>query len=159
MNAETYPVIALEGYTRFEFLSEGPKGTIKKVVHYQLMAGRVFNLAFGDWDEEKGTISDLVRSNNNDRDKVLATVAFTLIEFMEHCSDAIVMAQGATPARTRLYQMGIKNNWVEISLLFCIKRLRDGVWSDFNPTKNYEAFSATAKKKFRFVRVKFTAHE
>lgn len=122
MNAEKYPVIAIEGYTRFEFLSEGPKGTIKKVVHYQLMAGRVFNLAFGDWDEGEQTV-------------------------MEHYSDAIVLAQGATPATTRLYQMGIKNNWVEISLLFYIKGLRDGLWSDFNPTKNYEAFSATAKKK------------
>lgn len=147
MNADKYPVISLENSTRFEFLSEGPKGTIKKVIHYELMTSFVFNLAFGDWNEQEQTILDRVRSNNDDRDKVLATVAFTLFEFMERYPFAVVVAKGATPARTRLYQMGINNNWTEISLLFSIKGLQNGIWANFDPAKNYDAFSVTAKKK------------
>lgn len=147
MKADKYPVVALEDYTRFEFLSEGPNGTIKKVVHYQRMATNLFNLAFGDWDENKQTILDTTRSNNNDRDKVLTIVAFTLVEFLEQHPTAVVAAQGATPARTRLYQMGIKANWMEISLLFSIRGLQDKHWSDFEPSKNYDAFSASTKEK------------
>ena len=140
MNADKYPVISSEDHTAFEFLSEGPNGTIKKIIHYQKITSTVFNLAFGDWDEENLTLWDLARSNNADRDKVLATVAFTIFEFMDNHPEAIVIAQGATPSRTRLYQMGIKANWKEISLLFRVKGLIEGVWSDFEMTKNYEAF-------------------
>ena len=147
MNADKYPVLAFEDSTRFEFLSEGPKGTIKKVVHYQFMAGQVFNLAFGDWNEEQRSISDLSRSNNGDRDKVLATVAFTLIEFIHYHLPATVFIKGSTGSRTRLYQIGIKNSWLEISHFFNVKGYRNDGWEDFATAKNYDAFTLSAKEK------------
>jgi hypothetical protein len=64
----------------YEFLSYSPKGTIKKVVQYIANRKGVYNLGFGDWDEQALTIRDDVRTNNEDRDKVLATVAYTLVE-------------------------------------------------------------------------------
>ncbi|RZJ98764.1 MAG: hypothetical protein EOO46_24270 [Flavobacterium sp.] len=140
MLAEKYPVIASEDHTAFDFLSEGPKGTIRKIVRYQKITASIFNLAFGDWDDEKQSLSDLTRSNNADMEKVLATVAFTVFAFMDHHPGATVIAQGATPARTRLYQMGIKANWKEISLLFSVKGLTDKGWSDFVSDQNYDAF-------------------
>jgi hypothetical protein len=140
MNADKYPVISSEDHTKFDFLSQGPNGTIKKIVHYQKIVSGVFNLAFGDWDDESQTLLDLTRSNNADRDKVLATVAFTIFEFMDHHPYAIVIAQGATPSRTRLYQIGIKANWKQISLLLTIKGLSGGAWLDFELDKNYDAF-------------------
>jgi len=46
--------------TIFEFYSEGPRGRIKKVVQYSLTGTKnVYNLGFGDFDEDTGEISDL----------------------------------------------------------------------------------------------------
>jgi hypothetical protein len=129
----------------YEFLSEGPKGTIKKVVLYQEIDEDVFNLAFGDWDEKNEEIRDDTRTNNADRDKVLATVAATVVDFMEHHPDATVFTKGQTPAKTRLYQMGINNNWHEISELYEVQGFRDGEWESFEDDKNYEAFILKAR--------------
>ncbi len=35
MNLERYPVTATDQFRSFEFLSEGPQGTVKKVVYFQ----------------------------------------------------------------------------------------------------------------------------
>lgn len=147
MNKDKYPVISSEDFTRFEFLSEGPQGTIKKVVRYQIVSAGFFNLAFGDWDEEKQTISDIARSNNDDRDKVLATVAFTVFEFIHHHSMTTIFVKGSTLSRTRLYQIGIKNNWLEISHFFSVKGFGADGWEVFNLAKNYDAFLLSTIEK------------
>lgn len=67
MNLDKYPVFSNDKRTFYKFLSEGPKGTIKKVVYYQAIGENLFNLAFGDWDEQNQMINDKIRSNNNDR--------------------------------------------------------------------------------------------
>lgn len=59
-------------------------GKIKKVVRYSLQNANgisYFNLGFGDLNKEAGTIDDLAISDNNDRDKILATVSATVLEF------------------------------------------------------------------------------
>jgi uncharacterized protein DUF6934 len=66
-----------------------------------------FNLGFGDLNKATGKIDDLAVTDNQDRKKVLATVAATLLEFTRQFPDAAVYATGSTPARTRLYQIGI----------------------------------------------------
>lgn len=62
----------------------------------------------GDIDTGSGEIDDLSVSNNQDTKKVLATVAKTVVDFIEQHPKAIVM-EGSTPARTRPYQMGIRS--------------------------------------------------
>ena len=57
---------------KYEFYSEGPRGRIKKVVVYIQIGPGLFNLGFGDWNEESRTPDDANRSNNGDRDQVLA---------------------------------------------------------------------------------------
>ena len=79
ITAEKYPIISLRNHTAFEFLSEGPNGTIKKVVCYQKVSRNIFNLAFGDRDEGSQALLDFARSNNDDKDKIPATVAFTIL--------------------------------------------------------------------------------
>ncbi len=69
MHLDRYSVVTDDRHRTYEFLSEGPKGTIKKVVHYQQLNEHVFNLAFGDWDEVQQEIDDNIRSNNNDRER------------------------------------------------------------------------------------------
>jgi hypothetical protein len=54
------------------------------MVSYQRMANGLFNLAFGDWDDEGMKINDRTRSNNGDRQKILATVATTVLDFLHY---------------------------------------------------------------------------
>ncbi len=145
MNIERYSVVTDDEHLIYEFLSQGPNGTIKKVVSYLEIDRNVFNLAFGDWDETEQRINDQIRSNNDDRDKVLATVALTVIDFINHHPGATLFAKGSTPARTRLYQIGITNNWNEIGQLFDIEGFYEGSWEPFEKGKNYHAFILKAK--------------
>jgi len=139
MNLPKYPVVASTPYL-YHFYSEGPQGRIKKAVIYAQIEGNLFNLAFGDWDEELRRIDDSTRSNNQDRDKVLATVAFTALDFTHQFPNVEILAEGSTLARTRLYQMEIGNNLLEINKFFEIEGFANGEWEFFFRGKNYEAF-------------------
>jgi hypothetical protein len=145
MNLEKYAIESDERHLTYEFFSKGPKGVIKKGILYEEIKKNVFNLGFGDWNDHDKTIDDNVRSNNNDRDKVLATVAATVIDFVRHHPTALIVAKGATSSRTRLYQMSILANWQQISELFNIEGFRNGKWEVFKKGRNYEAFSIQAK--------------
>ena len=145
MNIEKYTVVSDSNRCEYHFLSEGPMGTIKKVVIYEEIEKNAFNLAFGDWDEGEQKPNDKIRSNNHDRDKVLATVASTIIDFIKYHPDAVVLVKGFTPSRTRLYQMGIVANLVEITKLFDIKGFNEGRWQIFQKGKNYTSFSLKLK--------------
>ena len=145
MNLDKYPIISTNEHLAYEFLSEGPNGTIKKVVFFQEIGDNLFNLAFGDWDEAEQRIDDKARSNNNDRDKVIATVASTVIDFIKHYPYAQLFAKGSTPARTRLYQIGILANWHEISQLLILEGFIDGDWYPIEKHRNYQAFLVKVK--------------
>ncbi len=110
MHLDHYEFYINAGYQDYEFYSEGPNGRIKKVVRYVKIRDTpetVYNLGFGDLDEDSGEISDLSFSNNSDRDKILATVAFTVLDFCKSFGQPYIFIEGSTPSRTRLYQMGI----------------------------------------------------
>lgn len=145
MHLTRYPARVNESHETYEFLSSGPKGTIRKVVKYTEIDPGIFNLAFGDWNEKDKAIKDNIRTNNADRDKVLATVASTVVDFIQHHPGVMVFAQGESAAKTRLYQMSINANWHEINLLFTIQGFKNGVWEYFDRSKNYEAFILMAR--------------
>lgn len=145
MDLHRYVTLAVDNHKRYEFLSSGPKGIIKKVVTYIEMAPGIYNLGFGDWDNVMEEIKDHTRTHNGDRDKVLATVASTVMEFIEHYPAAIIIAKGETPAKTRLYQMGINANWNEISGLFYVEGYINGKWEPFSQGKNYDTFALWSK--------------
>ncbi len=85
----------------FEFDSIGPNGTVRKIVQYaETNLYKSYNLGFGDKDYVTNEVSDVAITNNNDSQKVLATVAATLLTFTEQYPDAFVMATGCTAART-----------------------------------------------------------
>lgn len=107
MNLDRYAFTTERTHTSYEFISEGRNGSIRKGVNFQLINAKheIHNLAFGDYNEA-GEIDDQSVSNNEDRDKVLATVAATVVDFSEHHPTATVIATGSTPARTRLLQDG-----------------------------------------------------
>lgn len=81
----------------YEFISEGPKGRIKKVVEYtETRTENVYNLGFGDYDETTKSINDLSITNNGDSLKVLATVTSTVYAFTEKYPKAWILATGST---------------------------------------------------------------
>lgn len=113
---------------------------------FQELKGEVFNLAFGDWDENLHRINDLSISNNADRNKVLATVASTVTDFIKDHPDATIIAIGSTLARARLYQMGIVKLWDEIRQEFEVQGYINHIWLPFQKGVNYSAFLLKAKK-------------
>ena len=146
MKLDKYSV--LKSYTQhsFEFVSEGQKGRIKKIVKFEKIPNTdFFNLAFGDEDNKSLEVDDLVVSNNGDSEKVLATVAFIVIEFLKLFPESLVYATGSTPTRTRLYQIGISNNLLEIENGFKVFGVIGNEYEPFERGKNYEGFVITIK--------------
>ena len=131
----------------YEFTSEGPKGNVKKIVEYTPTSfENVYNLAFGDYDEESDGINDKSVTNNGDSQKVLATVASTVYAFTGRYPNALVHATGSTSVRTRLYRMGITTNLTEIANDFLVFGLKEDEWEEFIVGEDYEAFLITRKK-------------
>jgi hypothetical protein len=147
MNKPKYLYKTEEKFLIFEFVSEGPKGRIKKIVEYtETSTENVFNLGFGDYDENTNSINDLSVTNNGDSLKVLATVASTVYAFLDKHPNAYVFATGSTSVRTRLYRMGITNNLAEINETFVVYGYTEnGNWEEFLVGEDYEAFLITKK--------------
>jgi hypothetical protein len=76
---------------------------------------------------------------------VLATVASTIVSFTKGRDKCAVYAEGSTPARTRLYQMGINSNWEAINKLFFVQGRYKDDWEWFRNDRNYSAFSVMKK--------------
>lgn len=148
MDIEYYPFSVNESLQTFGFESDGPKGKIKKIVRFSPQNAdgvTYFNIAFGD-EIEQGKLNDKAISDNKDKEKILATVAATIIEFTGFFPDVMVYAKGSTPSRTRLYQMGITANWDHIEPILKVYGFKDGKWLVFRKNINYEAFLAVRKK-------------
>ena len=141
MHFERYPIEIGETALRYEFMSEGINGKITKLVIYSEMAPRgVYNLAFGDKDELTGSIDDIKITNNGDSRKILITVASTLYSFTDKFPHAYIYAEGSSKARTRLYRMGIANNYEMIKEDFEVFGLRNNQWYPFEKNVDFEAF-------------------
>ena len=138
---------ATKDFRQYEFVSRGPKGDIKKLVAYTKIqdAPVMYNLAFGDENPKTGLLDDGVKSNNEDRDKVLATVANTIINFSDHYGNHLIYATGSSPARTRLYQMSIAAMINKINVDFDVYGVIDLVAYPFQKNINYDAFVVKRK--------------
>lgn len=120
------------------------------VLYTDLGTETLFNLAFGDYDDYTGDLDDLSISDNKDTQQVLATVASTLVVFLEKHPTAWVVAEGSTKARTRLYRMGISKHLKEISKEFAIfGYLISKGWEPFASDKNYKRFMITNKQNLQ----------
>jgi len=147
MHLPKYPLAAGEQLTTFEFISEGPKGLIHKLVQYSpTNLKNVYNLAFGDKDHKTGDINDTVISNNQDSEKVLATVVATVYAFTDKYPAAIIYATGSTKARTRLYRMGIAKYYAEVHEDFEIYGERNEDWENFRKNVDYNGFLVRRKR-------------
>jgi hypothetical protein len=141
MNLESYEINEKDSMV-FEFVSTSPTKSVKKRVLYQSTDSEdTFNLAFGDVNLETDDFDDKAITNNEDRDKVLATVAKTILIFTEKYPKAYIYAEGSSSARTRLYQMGISKNLSDIQKLFFVYGYLENIgWVKFEKNYNYAAF-------------------
>jgi len=141
MNLPKYPLASSDKLMTFEFISEGSKGFIHKLVRYQPTNLKdVYNLAFGDKDHTTGDIDDTVISNNGDSEKVLATVAATVYAFTDKYPDVWIYATGSSKSRTRLYRMGIAKFLSEVKDDFEVLGERNDDWETFKNNVEYVGF-------------------
>jgi hypothetical protein len=148
MKLDRYELKAGRNLTTFEFLSEGPKGKIVKLIQFQEMnLPNLYNLAFGDKNPITSDIDDMTVTDNGDSEKVLATVVAAIYAFADKYPEAWVYATGATEARTRLYRMGI-NRYFDIAQEdFDIMGQFQNEWEWYEKGKSYQAFAVQRKKQ------------
>ena len=149
MNNQKYLYKSEEFLKIYEFVSEGPKGTIHRMIEYsETGTENIYNLAFGDFNEETKKIDDFSITNNDDSIKVLATVVSTVYAFTEKYPKAWIFATGSTIVRAWLYRMGITNNLAEIKEDFKVYGLTidENKWEEFIVGEDYEAFLITKKE-------------
>ncbi|WP_426669537.1 DUF6934 family protein [Mucilaginibacter sp. McL0603] len=150
MKLDRYELKAGNNLTTFEFISEGPKGQIPKLIQFTPTNYKdLYNLAFGDKNSETEQIDDIVISNNGDSELVLATVVATLYAFTDKYPDTLVYATGSTKARTRLYRMGISKYFGDAQSDFEIFGQIHNEWEPFAKGTDYEAF-VVKRKLFNF---------
>jgi hypothetical protein len=146
MKLPKYPLASSDSLMTFEFVSEGPKGLIHKLVRYQPTNLKdIYNLAFGDKDHTTGNIDDTVISNNGDSEKVLATVVATVYAFTDKYPDFWIYATGSTKARTRLYRMGITKFLSEVNEDFEVLGELSDEWEEFKKDIEYDGFLVRRK--------------
>jgi len=147
MKLPKYPLASSDKLMIFEFISEGQKGLIHKLVQYQPTNLKdVYNLAFGDKNQTTGGIDDTVISNNGDSEKVLATVVATVYAFTDKYPDAWIYVTGSTKSRTRLYRMGITKFLPEVDKDFDVLGEQNEDWETFRKNIEYEGFLVRRKR-------------
>ena len=149
MHLPHYELTIGESKLIFEFISQGPKGDIPKIIVFSKISDNgLYNLAFGDLDTKTGSVNDRVVSNNGDSEKVLATVVQALYIFFNSYPTCIVVAKGSTKSRTRLYRMGIsKFRGLVNNVLFIMGRETEvSDWEEFQLNKEYISFAVQIKK-------------
>jgi hypothetical protein len=135
----------------FEFYSHGEKqylmGVNYSYIGIEATTGKqVYNLGFGVLriNSETGLeeIDDSVKTNNGDRDKILATVAFTALSFFDKHPDTIIYFEGSSPSRIRTYQMALNHHFETLKKDFLIRGYteEDYLPEEFEKDKKYVAF-------------------
>jgi len=148
MKIDKYHLKSDHTLSYFEFISIGPNGAIRKVIEFQTTSTPgLYNLAFGDKKSDTDEIDDVAISNNKDTEKVLGTVVSALYAFFNRNPDALVYATGSTPARTRLYRIGITKFYDEIQNDFYLYGQYGDQLKIFKIGEEYEAF--VAQRKFK----------
>jgi hypothetical protein len=132
----------------FEFVSEGHKGLVHKLIRFQPTNLKgVYKLAFGDKELLTDEINDSVITNNGDSEKVLATVVSAVYAFTDKYPNAWIYATGSTKSRTRLYRIGLSKFLSEVEDDFEILGERKDDWESFKINIDYSGFLVRKKLK------------
>ena len=139
-------------FTVFEFESDGPRGKIKKIIQYSETSIKyIYNLGFGDKDDETDEFDDFSKSNNDDIYNVIATVIESIYIFTEVNPYYWIYIEANDMARNRLYRMVLTLNYLDFMRDFEILGFSKGNWDEFQKNKDHEAF-LIKRKQSKFVR-------
>lgn len=111
--------------TRYEFVSIGPKGQIKKRIEFTPLRKRgYYNVAFGDVMKD-GRVNDSVYSNNQDIVKIISTVMDTMKDFLRDNPTAKLVFTGSTADRTEFYRQVLSRHYGTLSAEYKITALAE----------------------------------
>ena len=162
MQIEKYTTRADTDRLKYRFISIGKKA-IEKVVAYEKFPTfkvielgfppyiEVYNLAFGDLIPDTDDFSDQITSDNGDMNKILSTVANTVLDFWEYNSDAFIWFEGSQPEnqegiRTYLYQKKLERFFAEINEVANVLGRAGTQLELFEKGKKYNAFLIIRKR-------------
>ena len=123
----------------FFFISKGPRTIAKQVIYAETTLPEFFNLALADVEEDGSQNFYSVR-NNGDLERIMATVAQTLLVFFRTYPSAKVAFTGSTPARTRLYQIILAREIQAVATDFVLSGVKNNNLEDFRPNRDYDGF-------------------
>ena len=141
---DVYQLDALDNNTVFQFNSIGKNGIITKLILFQFINGDSFNLAFGDFKDNK--LDDKIISDNGDLIKVISTVALSIYLFFGTHPKAIVEIQGVDKKRQQLYNHIFRRRKKEIDLLFTVVGEIEGQNEPLKRGRFYDKFVIKKKK-------------
>ncbi|MFN3848957.1 MAG: DUF6934 family protein [Spirosomataceae bacterium] len=146
MNKPTYQLEQTPDGFWYEFDSENNGRIIRKAVaYYPTDSSEIYQLVFGDLNED-GSINFFSVSNNNDMAKILSTVISTLSQFFERNPTKIVIFRGSTDTRTRLYRAVISKLLMQVSNDFEVRGINyDETIELFQPNTDYFAYVINKK--------------
>ncbi|MCU0338343.1 MAG: hypothetical protein MUE30_00535 [Spirosomaceae bacterium] len=146
MQSEYYNFQANSDALFFEFQSVSETKIINKIIVYTPIPNspNFYNLALGDV-LDNGEISDLTISNNDDLDKVIATVIQTMFRFFEKYPENYIYFKGSTPERTRLYRIIISKELNQAQKIFEIYGMINATLRPFELNCPYESFVITLR--------------
>jgi hypothetical protein len=129
----------------FYFISKGNQGEILKVIGFQAVRGKIWNLYFGDITENG--FSDAVVSNNDDIYKVMNTVAAALYQFLEEYPERVIRIVPVDDKRKRLYNTIFQRRILEIEPNFYVFAKKGNKFEPYSPHKTYKIFELRLKQK------------
>jgi hypothetical protein len=124
----------------FDFISEGKKGAVLKRVSFVEFEYGFFNMGLGDVDENTCEVTYLSITDNDDRDKVLATVAQIIDELFTLYPQHTIYFKGTSDSRTRLYQIAINHYFDELDSKFHVLGELEDKMTRFQRNTNYKSF-------------------
>ena len=78
---DAYDYVDIKDKTVFIFQSEGPQGTVTKVIVFTLEEDGTWNLGFGGWRNDD--VDGKIMTSNHDAMRVIRTVAKATLTFFE----------------------------------------------------------------------------
>jgi hypothetical protein len=143
-DSPSYILKSDDEFLSFEFSSEGPRGTIIKLIEFRRLhvpnfEKAIYNLALGDFNNSTRKVDDKVLSNNLDSDKIIFTVINAITLFFDNHPNTFVFIIGNTNAKKRFYCMSILKIQKEIVNFEIWGALNEQIWEPFRANQRYQA--------------------
>jgi hypothetical protein len=137
-----YPIEISDDKLRYRFVSSGLSGDIVKLVSYENYESDLWNLAFGDANEDETDFDDKTISDNGDMRKVIRTIFETGLIFTNAYPKRNILIIPVDKQRQMLYNRVFKDKYEEIEEDFIIEGINFKISNTekYTSSKIYRAF-------------------